>query len=275
MYTFNCKGRLLAWDEPIVMGIINVTPDSFYSGSRIRTNAALLKAAEKMLKEGASLLDVGGMSTRPSATEISADEELKRIIPAIESISRHFPEAFISVDSYRAEVVKNAIASGACMINDISGGNSPEMLDLAAESSVPYICMHMRGTPQTMQRLTHYDHLVREVLDYFIQRKAVYAQWGIKDLIIDPGFGFAKNREQNFQLLKGLSVLKILELPILAGLSRKSGIYKTLGITAEEALNGTTVLNTLALHNGASILRVHDVKEAIEAIKLWTSYAKS
>ncbi len=275
MYTFNCNGRLLAWDEPIVMGIINVTPDSFYSGSRIQTSAALLNAAEKMLKEGASLLDVGGMSTRPSATEISPDEELKRIIPAIESISRHFPEAFISVDSYRLEVVRDAIASGACMINDTSGGNSPGMIDLAAESSVPYICMHMRGTPQTMQSLTHYNNLIGEVLDYFIQRKAVYVQRGIKDLIIDPGFGFAKNKEQNFQLLKGLSVLKILELPILAGLSRKSSIYKTLGITAEEALNGTTVLNTLALHNGASILRVHDVKEAIEAIKLWTSYAKS
>lgn len=275
MYTFNCKGRLLAWDEPIVMGIINVTPDSFYAGSRIQTSAALLNVVEKMLNEGARLLDIGGMSSRPSAIEIGPDEELKRIIPAIESISRHFPEAFISVDSYQLEVVRNALAAGACMINDISGGNLPGMLDLAAESSVPYICMHMRGTPQTMQRLNHYDDLIREVLDYFIQRKAVCFQRGIKDLVIDPGFGFAKNKEQNFQLLKGLSVLKILELPILAGLSRKSGIYKTLGTTPEEALNGTTVLNTLALHNGASILRVHDVKEAIEVIKLWTAYEKS
>lgn len=275
MYTFNCKGRLLTWDEPIVMGIINITPDSFYSGSRIQTGTALLSAVEKMLKEGARLLDIGGMSTRPAATEISPDEELKRIIPAIESIARNFPEAFISVDSYRLEVVRNALAAGACMINDISGGNLPGMPDLAAESSVPYICMHIRGTPQTMQKLTHYGDLVQEVLDYFIQRKAAYIERGVKDIIIDPGFGFAKNKDQNFQLLKGLSALRILGLPILAGLSRKSSIYKTLGTSPEEALNGTTVLNTLALHNGASILRVHDVKEAIEVIKLWTSYVNS
>jgi dihydropteroate synthase len=257
------------------MGIINVTPDSFYSGSRIQTRDALLREAEKMLKDGAKMLDVGGMSTRPAATEITAGEELKRVIPAIETIFQNFPEAYISVDSYRLEVVKSALAAGACVINDISGRIDPAILDLAAHESVPYICMHMRGTPQTMQTLTHYEDLTREVLDFFIQRKSECIQRGIKDLIIDPGFGFAKNHMQNFQLLKKLSVFQMLELPVLAGLSRKSSIYKTLGTSPQEALNGTTVLNTLALQNGASILRVHDVREAVETILLWMSYTNA
>src|SRR5665213_2473194 len=273
MYTFNCKGRLLSWDHPILMGIINVTPDSFYSGSRTQTREAILGTAEKMLRDGATLLDVGGMSTRPAAEEITVEEELNRVVPAIGAIAEHFPEAFISVDSFRPAVVKNAIGAGACMINDISGGKEPEMLDLAVEHGVPYICMHMRGTPQTMQKLNHYDDLVRDVLDYFIERKSTCIRHGIKDLIIDPGFGFAKNHVQNFQLLKQLSVFRMLNLPVLAGLSRKSSIYKTLGTSPEEALNGTTVLNTLALQNGASILRVHDVKESNETIRLWMSYA--
>ena len=253
MYTFNCKGRLLSWDQPIVMGILNVTPDSFYSGSRIESRERLLRNAEKMLNEGATILDIGGMSTRPAAAEISIDEELNRVIPAIEDISRHFPDAFISVDSYRLPVIENALDAGACLINDISGGQEPAILDLAARKAVPYICMHMRGTPQTMQKLTDYEDLTREVLDYFIQQKADCIRRGIKDLIIDPGFGFAKKPAQNFQLLKHLSVLKMLELPVMVGLSRKSTIYKTLGITPEEALNGTTVMNTLALQNGAAI----------------------
>jgi len=272
MYTFNCKGRLLCWEHPIVMGILNITPDSFYSGSRMQTRDALLTTAEKMLREGAIILDLGGMSSRPEAPEISLDEELSRVIPAIEEIARHFPEAFISVDSYRLPVIEKAIASGASLINDISGGQDPDVWDLAATCAVPYICMHMRGTPQTMQKLTAYEDLVREVLDYFIEKKAACIQRGIKDLMIDPGFGFAKKTAQNFQLLKGLSALQMLELPLLAGLSRKSTIYKTLGITAGEALNGSTVMNTLALQNGASVLRVHDVKEAVEAVRLWMSY---
>ncbi len=275
MYTFNCKGRLLILNQPIVMGIINVTPDSFYSGSRIQTQDALLREAEKMLKDGAKMLDIGGMSSRPDAADITVEEELKRVLPAVETISRNFPEAFISVDSYRLEVVENALAAGASMINDISGGNDPAIPDLAARWLVPYICMHMRGTPQTMKKLTHYDDLIREVLDYFILRKSECIQRGIKDLIIDPGFGFAKKHAQNFQLLKHLSVLQMLELPVLAGLSRKSSIYKTLGTTSEESLNGTTVMNTLALQNGASILRVHDVKEAVETIRLWMSYTNA
>ena len=275
MYTFNCKGRLLCWDQPIVMGILNMTPDSFYTGSRIQTRDALLREAEKMMRDGAIILDLGGMSSRPAAPEISVDEELNRVIPAIEEISRHFPEAYISVDSYRLPVIEKALGSGASLINDISGGQDTAILDLAARSAVPYICMHMRGTPQTMQQMTGYEDLIREVLDYFIQQKAVCLQRGIKDLMIDPGFGFAKKSTQNFLLLKQLPVFKMLELPVLAGLSRKSSIYKTLGITAEAALNGTTVMNTLALHNGASVLRVHDVKEAVEAIRLWTNYVNS
>ena len=275
MYTFNCKGRLLSWSQPIVMGILNVTPDSFYSGSRIGSRERLLREAEEMLNEGAKILDIGGMSSRPSAADISIDEELNRTIPAIEDISRHFPHAFISVDSYRLPVIENALDAGACLINDISGGQEPAILDLAARKVVPYICMHMRGTPQTMQKLTDYEDLTRDVLDYFIRQKADCIQRGIKDLIIDPGFGFAKKPAQNFQLLKHLSVLKMLELPVMVGLSRKSSIYKTLGITAEEALNGTTVMNTLALQNGASVLRVHDVKEAVETVRLWTKYREA
>ena len=275
MYTFNCKGRLLCWDKPIVMGILNITPDSFYTGSRMQTRDALLREAEKMMNDGAIILDLGGMSSRPDAPEITVDEELDRVIPAIEEISRHFPEAYISVDSYRLPVIEKALGSGASLINDISGGQDEAILDLAARSAVPYICMHMRGTPQTMQKMTRYEDLIREVLDYFIQRKATCLQRGIRDLMIDPGFGFAKKSEQNFLLLKQLPVFKMLELPVLVGLSRKSSIYKTLGITAEAALNGTTVMNTLALHNGASVLRVHDVKEAVEAIRLWTNYVNS
>lgn len=275
MYTFNCKGRLLSWNQPIVMGILNVTPDSFYSGSRIGSRERLLREAEEMLNEGAKILDIGGMSSRPSAADISIDEELDRTIPAIEDISRHFPHAFISVDSYRLPVIENALDAGACLINDISGGQEPAILDLAARKAVPYICMHMRGTPQTMQKLTDYEDLTRDVLDYFIRQKADCIQRGIKDLIIDPGFGFAKKPAQNFQLLKHLLVLKMLELPVMVGLSRKSSIYKTLGITAEEALNGTTVMNTLALQNGASVLRVHDVKEAVETIRLWMKYREA
>jgi dihydropteroate synthase len=275
MYTFNCKGRLLCWEHPIVMGILNITPDSFYSGSRMQTHDALLTAAERMVREGATILDLGGMSSRPEAPEISVDEELKRVMPAIEAVARNFPEAFISVDSCRLPVIEQAIASGASLINDISGGQDTAVWDLAARQAVPYICMHMRGTPQTMQKLTGYGDLARDVLDYFIEKKAACMQRGIKDLMIDPGFGFAKNHNQNFQLLKQLSVLQMLELPVLAGLSRKSTIYKTLGITPGEALNGSTVMNTLALQNGASVLRVHDVKEAVEAIRLWVSYERS
>jgi dihydropteroate synthase len=275
MYTFNCKGRLLSWNEPIVMGVINVTPDSFYAGSRMPTTDSVLSSAEKMLNDGAAMLDIGGMSSRPDAVMISPEEELNRLVPAIAAVASRFPEAFIAVDSFRSAVVEEALAAGACIVNDISGGREPSMLELAGRERAPYICMHMRGTPQTMAKLNHYDDLMLELFDYFIQRTAECLRYGIQDFILDPGFGFAKNHIQNFQLLKQLSLLTALGVPVLAGLSRKSTIYKTLGVSADEALNGTTVLNTLALDHGASILRVHDVKEARETIRLWKSYASA
>jgi dihydropteroate synthase len=275
MYSLNCNGRLLSWDQPIVMGVLNMTPDSFYSGSRIRSEEMLLNQAGKMLTEGASILDLGGLSSRPGSIEISPESELERVVPAIRLISTHFPDAFISVDSYRYDVVKAALDAGACIINDIGAGEPGNLAGLAAEYRVPYICMHMRGNPRTMQQLTQYDDITAEVLDYFIWRKAECIQMGIKDLIIDPGFGFAKTTGQNFILLKHMKTLGMLELPVLVGLSRKATVYKTLGVKPEESLNGTSVVHTLALGQGANILRVHDVKEAMEVIRLWTSYANA
>lgn len=275
MYSLNCKGRLLSWTDPIVMGILNLTPDSFYAGSRIHSGEMLISQAEKMLQDGAAILDLGGFSSRPGASEISVDEELERVVPAIQLLARRFPDARISVDSYRYPVAKAALEAGACIINDIGAGDQELMAELAAENQVPYICMHMRGNPGNMQELTQYGDIGLDLLDYFIQRKAYYIRLGIKDLILDPGFGFAKTIEQNFRLLKQMKGLDILGLPLLVGLSRKAMIYKTLGIKPEEALNGTTVLHTLALEQGAQILRVHDVKEAVETIRLWTSYANA
>lgn len=269
MFTLNCKGRLLIMTDPIVMGIINVTPDSFYNSSRIGSIDQALFLAEKMLAEGAVILDIGGQSTRPGSEQLSKEEELKRVIPAIEAISKTFPEAFISIDTFYYQVAKEAIAAGACMINDISSGTiDTEMIPNAGSLHVPYIAMHIKGTPATMQSLATYDDVTKAVLDFFIKKVDECKAARITDVLIDPGFGFAKNVEHNFALLKNLSILKILGKPILAGLSRKSTVYKTLGVTNEEALNGTTVLNTIALQNGANILRVHDVKEAKEAITL-------
>ena len=273
MYSLNCKGRLLTWNDPIVMGILNMTPDSFYSGSRIRSEEMLLDQAEKMLSEGASILDIGGLSSRPGAAEISEDAEIKRVVPAIELLAARFPAAIISVDSYRYKVAEAALASGASMINDIGAGQNEILPQLAATWHVPYICMHMRGNPRTMQDLTHYDDVTTEVLDFFIRRKAECIQLGVKDIVLDPGFGFAKTTAQNFLLLKNLRLLGIPDLPLMVGLSRKATIYKTLNIKPEDSLNGTTIMHTLALQGGAQILRVHDVKEAIQAVRLWTSYA--
>lgn len=276
MFTLNCRGRLLTIDRPLVMGIINITPDSFYEGSRIQEIDAILDRARQMLSEGADILDIGGQSTRPGSTSISQDDELKRVIPAIEKIKNAFPEAYISIDTYYSKVAEEAVNAGACIVNDISGGSlDKEMFTSVAKLNTPYICTHIKGTPETMQQLAQYDDLVKEVLDYFIDKIHRCKEAGIKDVIIDPGFGFAKTVEQNFHLLKNLSVLKILDKPILAGLSRKATIYKPLGITAEEALNGTSVLNTIALMNGATILRVHDVKEAIEVTSLLRKYDSS
>ena len=269
MFTLNCKGRLLVVADPIVMGIINVTPDSFYSGSRMSSVDQALFLAEKMLSEGATILDIGGQSTRPGSELLLKEEELTRVIPAIKSISEAFPDAYISIDTFYYQVAKEAIEAGASIINDISGGTMDvEMIPNTGSLRVPYIANHLKGTPANMQTLANYYDVTKEVLDFFVKKIEECRLAGILDVIIDPGFGFAKNIDHNFSLLKNLSTLKILQKPILAGLSRKSTVYKTLEITPEESLNGTTVLNTVALQNGANILRVHDVKAAKEAITL-------
>ena len=269
MFSFNCKGRLLVIDEPIVMGIINVTPDSFYSGSRSKSTDEALSLAEKMLEEGATILDIGGQSTRPGSEAIGAAEELARVLPVVEAINKQFPGSFISIDTYHAAVAKAAVEAGASIVNDISAGAlDTEMISTVAALQVPYIIMHMKGTPATMTEHNNYEDLKLELLEYFINKMEECRKAGIKDVIADIGFGFAKNIAQNFQLLKNLSIYKILQKPLLVGLSRKSTVYKTLGTTAEDALNGTTVLHTIALQNGASILRVHDVREAKEVITL-------
>lgn len=273
MFTLNCKGRLLVLDKPVVMGIINATPDSFYSGSRFTDIDAILAIAEKMLTDGATILDIGGQSSRPGSEPISADEELKRVIRPIEAISKKFPEAFISVDTYYSKVAKEAVDAGAAIVNDISAGKlDVQMIPVVSSLQVPYILMHMQGTPQTMQKAPVYNNVCQEVLDFFIKKVNQVREAGITDIIIDPGFGFGKTIGHNFQLLKCFSLFKMLNLPLLAGLSRKATIYKTLDILPEDSLNGTTVLNTISLLNGASILRVHDVKEAAQAVKLFAAY---
>ena len=270
MFTLNCKGRLLVVEKPLIMGIINATPDSFYEGSRFSGTDKILSVAEKMLKEGADILDIGGQSTRPGSDFITPDEEMKRVIPAIELITKNFPDSFISIDTFYSLVAKEAVAVGACIVNDISAGAmDEEMIGTISSLQVPYILMHMKGTPKTMQENPIYENVIREVLDFFIVKINDLKNSGIKDMIIDPGFGFGKTIEQNFELLKNLSVFNMLDKPILVGISRKSTIYKTLGTTAADALNGTTVLNTIGLMNGASILRVHDIKEAKEAVTLF------
>lgn len=276
MYTLNCKGRLLVIEKPLVMGILNITPDSFYSGSRVKNEQSILYKAEQMLNEGATILDIGGQSTRPGSNRLSANEELERVLPAIQLIKQQFPSCFLSIDTYHSSVAKEAVAAGADMVNDISAGSmDDQMFSTVAVLNIPYIAMHMQGTPDTMQQNPAYEHVTREVLDYFIKKTEQCNSAGIKDIIIDPGFGFGKTIVHNFQLLRELEVFQTLNYPLLAGLSRKSTIYKTLGTTTEEALNGTTVLNTIALQKGASILRVHDVKEAVEAITLVQSvYSK-
>jgi dihydropteroate synthase len=267
--TLNIGGRLLDLSTPRVMGILNITPDSFYGGSRATSEKEILHQAEKMLGEGTTFLDVGGYSSRPGATDVSVEEEISRVRAAIQAIAREFPQAIISIDSFRSEVVRTAVGEGASLINDISGGSlDPHMFETAANLKVPYIFMHMKGTPQTMASLTNYNNLLKEIVDHFHQKISALHQLGVKDVIIDPGFGFAKTIEQNFEILHYLDHFHVLEKPLLVGLSRKSMIWKTLNATADEALNGTTALNTVALLKGATILRVHDVKEAMEVVKL-------
>ena len=273
MFTLNCKGKLITTDVPLVMGIINATPDSFYRGDLNNGMDGILMLAKKMINEGATILDIGGQSTKPGSIEISSEKEMDRVIPVIKMIHEHFPQTILSVDTYQSAVAIKAIEAGACIVNDVSGGEADKkMIDTVAALRVPYICMHMKRTAANMQSFATYKDVLKEVIDYFILKIHQCRTAGIKDIIIDPGFGFAKNAAHNFNLLKNLHIFKMLDCPILAGLSRKSTIYKTLGITAAEALNGTTVLNTLALNNGANILRVHDVKEAVEAVTLMESY---
>ncbi len=274
MFTLNCKGRLLVIDKPLVMGVVNVTHDSFYPGSRIGNDKELLNYVEKSIHDGADFIDIGGQSTRPNADEITPDEELKRVITPLDLLSRQFPEILLSIDTFHSQVAAEAIAAGASVINDVSGGmKDSNILSVAAQNKAPFICMHMKGTPKTMQLSPQYENVVEEVLDYFVGRLEACKRAGINDVIIDPGFGFGKNSIHNFGLLKNLSVFKELDKPILIGVSRKSTISRILGVTVNEALNGTTVLNTIALLNGAQILRVHDVKEAKQAIRIFTEYA--
>ena len=274
--TLNCAGNLIDLSTPKVMGILNLTPDSFYEGSRFSSNKKLLLHVEKMLQEGATFIDVGGYSSRPGADFVSEEEEHTRVVPAIEQIVKEFPEVLLSIDTFRSGVAKAGVEAGAVMVNDISGGDlDKKMLPTVAKLQVPYIMMHMRGTPQTMTKFTDYDNVTRDIVAYFSEKIALTNKLGLNDLVIDPGFGFAKTRQQNFELLNHISHLKILEKPLLVGISRKSMIYKTLKTTPEKALNGTTVLNTVALLKGASILRVHDVKEAVEAIQLVKSITQN
>ena len=268
MTQINCKGELICFDTPKVMGILNITPDSFYAQSRT-TPAEVLRKAEQMLEDGATFVDIGGYSSRPNAQEVSPQEELQRVVPVVEALVKHFPDIRISVDTFRAEVARESLEAGACIINDISAGQiDPAIWEVVAHYQVPYIAMHMRGTPQTMQTYTEYDKLTKDILYYFSQIKDKARQLRINDLIIDPGFGFSKTLAQNYELMQQLALFKALECPILVGISRKSMIYKLLDTTPETALNGTTVLNTFALLHGADILRVHDVKEAVECVKI-------
>ncbi|AFU67430.1 dihydropteroate synthase [Psychroflexus torquis ATCC 700755] len=268
--TINCKGRLLDLSTPKVMGVLNLTPDSFYDGGKFKNDKEALEQVEKNIQDGMDILDIGAYSSRPGADHISEEEELKRQSSVLQQITKEFPDLIISIDTFRSEVAKASIDQGAHIINDISAGNlDANMMDFIADSQVPYIMMHMRGTPQTMKSMTSYKHLVTDIISYFSKKVLEARAKGINDLLIDPGFGFAKTIDQNFELLNHLKALKSLNLPILSGISRKSTIYKTLNIDAKEALNGTTALNMVALMNGSSILRVHDVLEAKQCITLY------
>ena len=268
--SINCNGKLVDLNTPKVMGVLNITPDSFYDGGRYKDAKSILNQTEKLISEGATFLDIGAYSSRPGADFISENEELKRIVPVVELIQKNNPDVLISIDSFRAKVIRECVSAGAVISNDISAGKlDPDMIKTVGELGVPYIMMHMRGTPQTMKNHTTYQHLINEIYAYFSKQIELARQHNITDIIIDPGFGFAKTLAQNYELLNQMEFFKNLNCPILTGVSRKSMIYKVLGCTADEALNGTTALNMVALMNGACILRVHDVKEAVECIKLF------
>jgi dihydropteroate synthase len=266
----NCKGQLIDLATPKVMGILNITPNSFFDGGKYKNETELLERVQKMLNDGADFIDVGAYSSKPNAQFVSEEEEISRIVPVVNLLQKHFPEIILSIDTFRAGVAKICIENGAEIINDISAGKlDDKMLETIAKFQVPYIMMHMKGTPQTMQTFTQYEDIVKEMLFYFSERVAAARAFGINDLIVDPGFGFAKTLEQNYEVMQKLELFQMLELPLLIGISRKSMIYKALDINAETALNGTTVLNTIALTKGAKILRVHDVKEAVECVRLF------
>lgn len=268
--TINCNGQLISLQRPKVMGILNITPDSFYDGGKYKDTTSILKQVEKMITDGATFIDIGANSTRPGALEINEEIELERIIPIVKLILKELPSAILSIDTFRSNVAKECVQLGAAIINDISSGlQDKNMLPAVANMGVPYIMMHMRGIPKNMQQKTDYKDLTKEIILFFSERLAAAKSLGIKDIIIDPGFGFAKTLEQNYQLLHNMPILQHLDHPILAGISRKSMIYKLLETTAENSLNGTTALNMTCLQNGAQILRVHDVKEAIECVKLY------
>jgi dihydropteroate synthase len=276
MFTLNCKGRILAINDAIVMGIINTTPDSFFKGSRTSDVDAILLIAEKMIHDGATILDIGGQSTRPGSVKIDAEDELKRVLPAIEAIHAKFPGQIISIDTFYSKVAKEAVNAGASIVNDVSAGMfDDEMFSTVADMQVPYVLMHMPEGPQTMQLNPSYKNVALEVFDFLNFKIDQLAKQGIKDIIIDPGFGFGKTATHNFQLLKQLKWFDQLNKPVLVGLSRKATVYRTLQVEPDDALNGTTVLHTIALMNGAHILRVHDVKEAVEAVKLYSTYTKA
>lgn len=268
--SINCKGELIDLSIPKVMGILNVTPNSFFDGGKYKNESEIVSQVEKMLNDGAAFIDLGAYSSKPSAEFVTEQEEIERIVPAIELILKHFPETLLSIDTFRAGVAKASIESGAAIINDIAAGElDDKMFEIVAHYNVPYIMMHMRGNPQTMQSMTQYDDIVKEMLFYFAEKVNRARSLGINDVIIDPGFGFAKTTDQNYEVLQKMELFNALELPLLVGVSRKSMIYKTLNTTAQEALNGTTILNTIALTKGAKILRVHDVKEAMECVTLF------
>ena len=269
MSTINCKGTLIDLSTPKVMGIVNVTPDSFFDGGKLTNSDEIVGQVEKMIHDGATFIDLGGYSSKPGAEFVSEEEELNRVLPIVKLLVEKFPDILLSIDTFRSEVAKQAVENGAAIINDISAGLLDEnMLETVAKLQVPYIMMHMKGTPKTMQSLAKYDDLLKEMNFYFSERIAKARSFGLNDIIIDPGFGFAKTIEHNYELLQNLELLQFHELPILAGISRKSMIYKTLDTLPENALNGTTFLHAFCLQKGANILRVHDVKEAVECVKL-------
>jgi dihydropteroate synthase len=268
--TINCKGQLIDLSTPKVMGILNVTPNSFFDGGRYKNEGEILSQVRKMLNEGATFIDIGAYSSKPKAEYVSESDELKRIIPIVNLILEHFPKTLISIDTFRSEVARICIENGASIINDISAGSvDKKMMQTIAKYDVPLIMMHKRGTPETMQSMTNYENIVKEMLFYFSEKVSKARSFGINDLILDPGFGFAKTLDQNYEVLQKMELFEMLELPLLVGVSRKSMIYNLFKCTPAEALNGTSIINTIALSKGAKILRVHDVKEAMECVTIF------